>query len=96
MEQNYSWEYIIWYNHKHTHIRSWGSSVSIVSDYSLDDRGSISGKGKGLSSSLCVQTSSEIHPASCPMDTRVLSRGKGRPGHDADYSQPYSAEVKNA
>jgi hypothetical protein len=26
----------------------WGSSVSIVSDYRLDDRGSISSRGKGL------------------------------------------------
>jgi hypothetical protein len=28
--------------------RSWGSSVSIVSDYRLDDRGSIPGRGKGF------------------------------------------------
>jgi hypothetical protein len=27
---------------------SWGSSVSIVSDYRLDDQGSIPGKGKGF------------------------------------------------
>jgi hypothetical protein len=27
---------------------SWGGSVSIVSDYRLDDRGSIVGRGKGV------------------------------------------------
>jgi hypothetical protein len=35
-------------------IRSWGSSVSIVSDYRLDDCGSISGRGKGFFSLLSV------------------------------------------
>jgi hypothetical protein len=44
-----------------------------------------------FSSSLYVQTSSEAHPASYPMDTG----GKAMPGHDADYSPPSSAEVKN-
>jgi hypothetical protein len=29
-------------------IRSWGSSVSIVSDYGLDDRGSIPDRGRGF------------------------------------------------
>jgi hypothetical protein len=28
--------------------RSWGSSVSLVSDYRLDDRGSVRGGGKGF------------------------------------------------
>jgi hypothetical protein len=36
-----------------------------------------------------VQTSSEAHPASCPVDTG----GKARPGRDADHSPAYSAEV---
>jgi hypothetical protein len=48
---------------------NWGSSVSIVSDYRLDDWGSIPGRGYDFSSSLCVQTSSEAHPASCPVGT---------------------------
>jgi hypothetical protein len=42
---------------------------SIVSDYRLDDWGSIPSRCKGLSSSLCVQTSSEALPASYPMGT---------------------------
>jgi hypothetical protein len=49
-----------------------GSSVSIVSDYGLDDRaiGVRSPEGaKNFSHSLCVQTSSEAHPASCTMGT---------------------------
>jgi hypothetical protein len=62
--------------------RSGGSSVSIVSDYRLDDRGSIPGRGKGFSSSLFVQTSSEAHPASYPMGTGDIART----GRDADHS----------
>jgi hypothetical protein len=74
--------------------RSWGSSVSIVSDCRLDDRGSISGRDKGISSSLCVQISSEAHPASHPMGIRgPLPGGKAR--LDADHSSPSSVEVKN-
>jgi hypothetical protein len=49
-----------------------GSSGSIVSDYGLDDRaiGVRSPAGvKDFSSSLCVQTGSEVHPASCTMGT---------------------------
>jgi hypothetical protein len=52
--------------------RSRVSSGSIVSDYGLDDRaiGVRSPAGeKDYSSSLCVQTSSEAHPASCTMGT---------------------------
>jgi hypothetical protein len=48
------------------------SSGSIVSDYGLDDRaiGVRSPAGaKDFSSSLCVQTGSETHPASYPMGT---------------------------
>jgi hypothetical protein len=50
-------------------VRSWGRSVSIVSDYRLDNQGSIPGKRKDFSSSLCVHTGAEAHPASCTMDT---------------------------
>jgi hypothetical protein len=48
------------------------SSGSIVSDYGLDDRaiGARSpARAKDFSSSLCVQTGSEAHPASCTMGT---------------------------
>jgi hypothetical protein len=49
-----------------------GSSVSIVSDYGLDDRaiGVRSPAGaKDFSSILCVQTGSGAHPDSCTMGT---------------------------
>jgi hypothetical protein len=48
---------------------NWYSSVGIVSDYRLDDRGSIPAVTKDFSSSLCVQTTSEVHPAYCLMGT---------------------------
>jgi hypothetical protein len=50
---------------------------------------------KDISSGLCVQTSSEAHPASYTTDTGVLSWGKARPGRNADHSPSSSAEVKN-
>jgi hypothetical protein len=53
-------------------------------------------RAKDFSSSLCVQTGSGAHPASCTMGTWVLSpRVKARPGRDADHSPPSSAEVEN-
>jgi hypothetical protein len=66
-----------------------------VSDYGLDDRaiGVRSPAGeKDSSSSLCVQTCSGAHPASCTMGTSGI---KARPGCDADHSPPSSAEVEN-
>jgi hypothetical protein len=76
-----------------------GSSGSVVSGCGLDDRaiGVRSPAGaKDFSSSLCVQTGSEAHPASCTTGTRgPFSRGKARPGRDADHSPPSSAEVLN-
>jgi hypothetical protein len=76
-----------------------GSSVSMVSDYGLDDRaiGVRSPAGaKDFFSSLCVQTGSEAHPASCTMGTGgPFLQGKALPGRDADHSPPSSAEVKN-
>jgi hypothetical protein len=51
---------------------------------------------ENFSSSLCVQPGSGAHPASCLMGTGgAFSRGKARPGRDADHSPPSSAEVKN-
>jgi hypothetical protein len=81
------------------HWRSWGSSVSIVSDYGLDDRAigvRSSAESRDFSFNLCVQTGSGAHPASCTMGTGDLSPGvKARPGRDADHSPPSSAEVMN-
>jgi hypothetical protein len=76
-----------------------GSSGSIVFDYGLDDRaiGVRSPAGaKDFSSSLCVQTGSGAHPASCTMGTGgPLPGGKARPGRDADHLPLSSAEVVN-
>jgi hypothetical protein len=73
-----------------------GSSVSIVSDYRLDDRGSIPDRGGEFSFSPCVQTGSGAYPASYPMGTGgPFPGGKAQPGRDADHSPPSSAEVKN-
>jgi hypothetical protein len=70
-----------------------------VSDYGLDDRaiGVRSPAGaKDFSSSLCVQTGSGAHPASCTMCTwGPFPGGKALPGRDADQSPPSSVEVEN-
>jgi hypothetical protein len=51
---------------------------------------------KDFSSSLCVQTGSGAHSASCTMGTGgPLPGGKARPGRDADHSPPSSAEDEN-
>jgi hypothetical protein len=70
---------------------SWGS---IVSDYELDDRvievRSPTG-AEDFSSSPCVRTGSEAHPASYQMGTEgPFPGGKARPGRDADRSPPSS------
>jgi hypothetical protein len=70
-----------------------------VSDYGLDDR-AIGVRSpavvKDFSSSLCVQTDSGAHPASCTMGTGGPFPGvKARQGRDADHSPPSSAEVVN-
>jgi hypothetical protein len=75
------------------------SSVSTVSGYGLDDRAievRSPAEAKDFSSSLCVQTGSGVHPASCTMGTGgPFPRGKARPERDADYSPLSSAEVVN-
>jgi hypothetical protein len=49
-----------------------------------------------FSSSLCVQTGSGAHPASCTMGTGgPIPGGKTRPRRDADHSPLSSAEVVN-
>jgi hypothetical protein len=70
--------------------RSWDSSVNIVSDYRLDDLATgvqSPAEAKDFSSSLCVQTGSGAHPASCTMGTGGPFSGvKARPERDAEHS----------
>jgi hypothetical protein len=79
--------------------RSRVNSGSIVSDYGLDDRAigvRFPAGAKDFSCSLCVQTGSGAHPASCTMGTGGPFPGaKARPGRDAGHSPPSSAEIKN-
>jgi hypothetical protein len=57
--------------------------------YELDNRAievRSPAEAEDFSSSLCVQTGSEAHPASYPMGTGGnFPGGKARPGHDADH-----------
>jgi hypothetical protein len=70
-----------------------------VSDYRLHDRAIEDRSPAGaedFSSSVCVQTGSGAHPASCTMGTGgPFPGGKARLGRDADHSPPFSAEVEN-
>jgi hypothetical protein len=62
-------------------MRSWSSSVSIVSDYRLDDRATgirLPAEAKDFSSSLCVQTTFEAHLTSYPVVTGGLFLGLKR------------------
>jgi hypothetical protein len=75
------------------------SSLSIVSDYGLDDRAigvRFSAGAKDFSSSVCVQTGSGAHPALCTMRTGgPFPGGKARSVSDADHSPPSGADVVN-
>jgi hypothetical protein len=79
--------------------KSWGSSVSIVSGYGLDDRTievRSPAEARDFSSNLCVQTSSGAHSDSCTTGNGGSFLGdKAWPGRDADHSPPCSAEVVN-
>jgi hypothetical protein len=67
--------------------RSWGSSVSIVTGYRLDDRGSMLGRGKGFSCSLCVQISTKTtQPPVQWVPGGFFLAGKAQPGRQADHS----------
>jgi hypothetical protein len=70
-------------------IVSW-VAVSIVSGYRLDDwviEVRSLAEAKDFSSSLCIQTSSGAHPASCTMGTGgPFPWAKARPGCDIDHS----------
>jgi hypothetical protein len=80
-------------------MRRWsrGSSGSRVSDYGLDDRGSIPDRGRGI-----FLLAPAFRPALVPTQPPVQWMGTGdpfpggkvRPGRDADHSPPSSAEVK--
>jgi hypothetical protein len=50
---------------------SWDSLVGVVTGYGFDDLGSIHGRVRGFFLH-SVQTGSEAHPVSSPMDTRKL------------------------
>jgi hypothetical protein len=74
------------------------SMLLCKTDYRQDDGFRSPAEAKNFSSSLCVQTSSETHPDSCPLGTGFLSPGGGggkvRSGSEPDRSSPSSAEVK--
>jgi hypothetical protein len=76
-----------------------GTSVIIVFGYGLDDQAigfDPRQRRKELFSSLCVQTGSGVHAASCPMGTGGPFHGvKVRSGRDADHSPRSTAEVEN-
>jgi hypothetical protein len=80
-------------------MRSRVSSVSIVSDYGLDDRAigvRFPAGSKYFSSILCVQTGLCGPPSLLYNGYRgPFPGGKKRPGRDADHSTPSSAEVVN-
>jgi hypothetical protein len=69
----------------------------MTTDFGLDDRAigvRYPAEAKYFSSSLCVQTGSEAHPASCTMGTGgPFPGGKARPGRYTDRSPLSSAEV---
>jgi hypothetical protein len=76
--------------------RSWGSSVSIVSDYRLNDRGSIPAEAKDFP----LATVSVLAPRITQRPVRwvpgiLYNGGKARLGRGSDHSPPSSAEVKN-
>jgi hypothetical protein len=73
-----------------------GVAVSIVTDYGLDDRGSIPRQRQRIFLLASVQTGSGTHPASYSMGTGgPFPGGKARPGRDADHSPSSSVEVKD-
>jgi hypothetical protein len=90
------WKYKIFW----TYIWEPGSSVSLVSGYVLDDRAidvrSPAGAEDFSCSLLCPDRLWGPPSLLCIMGTRgPFPRGKAWPGHDADHSPPFSAEVVN-
>jgi hypothetical protein len=75
-----------------TKLRSLGSSVSIMTGYGLDERGSIPDRGNEIFSLLHgVQTGSETIQAPVQWVLEVE-----QPRRETDHSPPSSAENKNA
>jgi hypothetical protein len=73
------------------HVRSRDSAVGTATGYGLDDRG-VGVRvpvGSMLPRPALGPTQPHIHWV-----TGALSPGVKRPGHDADYSAPASADVK--
>jgi hypothetical protein len=69
--------------------RNRASSVCIVSDYGLSNPAiwvRTPAEEKNFSSSLCVQTSSETHPASSNVCRGLISVDKARPWRDSENS----------
>jgi hypothetical protein len=63
-------------------MKSWGSSVSTVSDYTLDDQAiEFRSPAEEIYPLACVRTTSEAHPAFYPNGYREsFPRGKERSG----------------
>jgi hypothetical protein len=76
-------------------VMSRDSSVGIATGYGLDDRGSISGKGRGFSLFNSVHTGSGAHTASYPMGTGGSLPWVKRPRRESDHSSSSNSEVNN-
>jgi hypothetical protein len=55
-------------------IRDQSSRITRLDDRAIDVRSPV--EERDFSSNLCVQTGSEVHPASCPMVPGILSQGQ--------------------
>jgi hypothetical protein len=76
--------------------RSWSSSVSIMSDYRLEDRGSIPRQRQRTFPLASVSRPALSPPSLMSNGYRESFPGrKAQPGRDADHSTPSSTEVKN-
>jgi hypothetical protein len=76
-----------------------GSSVSIVSDYGLDDRAiGVRTPAEARIFPLASVSRPSLGPTQPPVQWvpgGPFPGGKARPGRDADHSPPSSVEVKN-
>jgi hypothetical protein len=78
-------------------VRSQGCSVSVVSDYGLDDRGSILSRGESIFPLASVSRPA-VGPTQPPVQwvPGVPSQGrKTQPRSDTDHSPPSSYEIMN-
>jgi hypothetical protein len=81
-------------NNDNTTSRSWGRSVSIVSDYRLDDRASITGRDEGFFPLASVSRPAP-KPTQPPIQWGPFPGANAQQGCDADHPRPSNAEVKN-